>query len=461
MLNCFCRANSKTVKITPVIVNQYQEWVSKQDQRIQNWLQTINFEPEKNNLAMLPDTHGRLEQVIIGLKHEHDYWAFGALPIYLNDGCYEIEKKLPEIAYQLAHLAWGLGCYRFTAYRKRPPIHAKLNLPTDIADIERIVHTIYLVRDLINTPAEDMGPADLAEAAVSLANDFGAKVNQIIGDDLLKKNFPAIYAVGKSSQHSPRLIDLTWGNEKHPKVTLVGKGVCFDSGGLNIKPAEAMLNQKKDMAGAAHVLGLAYLIMASELPIRLKVLIPAVENVISDLAYRPGDIVATRKGLSVEITNTDAEGRVVLCDALTYACEDKPVCIIDIATLTAAARVALGPEVGAMMSNDERLAENIEKYSQKTLDPIWQLPLYKPYFDYLESPIADIRNSGLTSYAGAIMGGLFLQSFVKNDIPWAHFDILAWNDRDKPGRPVGGEAMGLRTIFTYLKEQFNKNDRIH
>lgn len=454
MLNCFSPNNSKAIKITPVIADHYAEWLSDEDQRIQNWLQTIHFDPEKNSLAMLPDEQGKLKRVFIGLKDEQDYWAFGALPAYLSVGSYQIEKKLPDVIYQLAHLAWGLGSYQFSAYKKQPQVGAKLILPAKFSEIDLLVHAIYLVRDLINTPAEDMGPADLAEAAISLADEFGAHVDQIIGEDLLKKNFPAIYAVGKGSQHSPRLIEFVWGNSKHPKVTLIGKGVCFDSGGLNIKSSGAMLNQKKDMGGAAHVLGLAYLIMASEMPIRLRVLIPAVENAVSDGAYRPGDILATRKGLSVEVTNTDAEGRLILSDALTYACEDEPDCIIDIATLTGAARVALGPEVAAIMSNSKELAQALCESSQRSFDPIWELPLYKSYLDYLESPIADIRNSGLTSYAGALTAGLFLQHFIKNKFPWAHFDIMAWNDREKPGHPVGGEAMGLRAIYAYLKEHF-------
>lgn len=454
MLTCYCKDDKNAVEIVPVIAGQFSDWFDKQVPQVKNWLNTIKFEADKNSIALLPDDQGKLQKVLVGLKNEHDFWAFGKLPTLLIEGQYKISKSLSDIAYRLAHLAWGLGCYQFTTYKKQIEIKAKLAIPNAHADLDEVVRSIYLVRDLINTPMEDMGPADLAEAASMLSEKFGGKITQIIGDDLLKQNFPAIYAVGKGSEHDSRLIDLTWGDSSHPKVTLVGKGVCFDSGGLDIKPHKGMLLMKKDMGGAAHVLGLAHMIMATKMPVRLRVLIPAVENAVSGSAYHPGDVIATRKGISVEITNTDAEGRLVLADALVLACEENPDLLIDIATLTGAARVALGPEIATLFSNSKDLVDGLHKGGQKVFDPLWHLPLYKPYLDYLESPIADLRNSSLSGHAGAITAGLFLQSFVPSNINWAHFDLTAWNEADKPGRPVGAEANAIRAVYTYLRERF-------
>jgi leucyl aminopeptidase len=302
----------------------------------------------------------------------------------------------------------------------------------------------------VNTPAEDMGPEQLSDAVRDQARYFGGKVREWVGDALLSENFPAIHAVGRAAARPPRLIEVTWGNPKHPKIAIVGKGVCFDTGGLDIKPADGMRWMKKDMGGAAHAIALARLVMQRELPVRLQMLVPAVENAISGNAFRPGDVLRSRKGLTIEVGNTDAEGRLVLCDALAYAVEGKPRTIVDFATLTGAARVALGPELPALYANDEKLAAKILAAAEAVRDPLWRLPLWRNYRRLYDSDVADINNSGRAGFAGSIVGALFLDHFVPGDIPWAHLDVYAWNDASRPGRPLGGEAQGLRAMLAAL-----------
>jgi leucyl aminopeptidase len=311
-----------------------------------------------------------------------------------------------------------------------------------------------LVRDLVNTPAADMMPENLAQSAQELAQRYNGEVKHIIGDELLEQNYPTIHAVGRASIHTPRLIDLTWGDNNHPKVTLVGKGVCFDSGGLDMKPAAGMRNMKKDMGGSAHVLGLAQLIMAYNLPINLRVLIPAVENAVSSNALRPGDVVTTRKGLTVEIHNTDAEGRLVLCDALCEAENDDPELIIDFATLTGAMRVALGTELPGFFSTNDEVAAGITLAGSKISDPVWRMPLYSPYDNLFSSTIADMTNCPTVPFGGAITAALYLQRFVGENTDWVHFDVMAFNTRHLSGRPLGGEAFGMRAVFDYLKSRY-------
>ena len=320
--------------------------------------------------------------------------------------------------------------------------------------VEREISAITLVRDLINTSAQDMMPEHLGETIELLAKTFDAEVTQIIGDELLAQNYPTIHAVGRASEHAPRLIDLRWGDESHPKITLVGKGVCFDSGGLDVKSADGMRNMKKDMGGAAHAMGLAQLIMAHQLPVRLRLLIPAVENAIAHNAYRPGDVIKTRKGLTVEIHNTDAEGRLVLCDALAEADTESPDLLIDFATLTGTCRVALGTELSGLFSNRKEVAAGLCRAGEIIGDPVWTLPLHAPYKAFLKSELADLVNSPSSPMGGAIVAALYLQSFISDDTPWCHFDIMAWNTRALPGRPVGGEAMGLRAAFEYLAAKY-------
>ena len=353
-----------------------------------------------------------------------------------------------------------MGAYRFNRYHCREQKANYKTLPTLVlpndelkAQAEREVNAITLVRDLINTPAQDMMPEHLGASVEALASEFGAKVQQLVGAELLEHNYPAIHAVGRASEHAPRLIDLRWGDKTHPKITLVGKGVCFDSGGLNIKPTSAIRHMKKDMAGAANAIGLAQLIMANQLPIRLRLLVPAVENAISNNAFRPGDVITTRKGITVEIDNTDAEGRLVLCDAMAEADSESPDLLIDFATLTGACRVALGTELPGFFSNSKTRAADLMAAGERVDDPIWQLPLYNPYKAHLKSDIADMVNNG-PGLGGAITAALYLQEFISPATDWLHIDFMAWNTRALPGRPLGGEAVGIRAVFAYLKKHY-------
>jgi leucyl aminopeptidase len=310
------------------------------------------------------------------------------------------------------------------------------------------------VRDLVNTPTEDMGPADLESAARALGEAHGARVRTVVGDELLAQNFPAIHAVGRASHRAPRLIELEWGDAAHPRVAVVGKGVCFDTGGLDLKPADGMRWMKKDMGGAAHAIALAGLVMGAKLPVRLQLLVPAVENAIGPTAFRPGEVIRTRTGVSVEIDNTDAEGRVILGDALAYASETNPALILDFATLTGAARIALGPELPALYSNRDEEAAKFVAAARAAQDPVWHMPLWKPYGSMLDSIVADMANSGPSKMAGSVTASLYLERFVAPAIPWVHLDTYAWNDIERPGRPRGGEAQGMRAGFEFLRERF-------
>jgi leucyl aminopeptidase len=455
MLPCFItESKSDSTPIKVVALSEYANWLADQETFVQNWLSATQFKNQPGNISLIADPLGKLQFVLCTVFDKNHFWGVGALSTFLPEGAYHLD--LDSTQYANFAIAWGLGAYQFSRYKKPAKVPARLVLhqSADAEHINNIVQSIYLVRDLINTPTDNMGPSELADVAASLAKQYKGKLHQIIGDNLLKENYASIHTVGRASDDAPRLLDLRWGNSKHPKVTLVGKGVCFDTGGLDIKPSSGMLLMKKDMGGAAHVLGLARMIMQANLPIQLRVLIPAVENAISGNAYRPGDIIKSRKGLTVEIGNTDAEGRVVLADALTEAASEKPELLIDIATLTGAARVALGTELPAMFTNRDDLAANVTKHGEQECDPVWRLPLYAAYRESLNSQIADINNNSSDSYAGAITAALFLKEFVPDDIPWMHFDLMAWNVKPKPGRPQGGEAMALRGLFSYLSARF-------
>ncbi|MFK7901213.1 MAG: M17 family metallopeptidase, partial [Nitratireductor sp.] len=380
----------------------------------------------------------------------------GALSRVLPKGNYYFASKASNM--HLACLGFLLGAYKFDKYKNTKLSAAKLVLPSEVnkAALVREAEATMLVRNLINTPTNDLGPDELEGAVKTIAKNYKASVQVTKGEALLKKNFPMIHAVGRASDKAPRLIDLKWGNKNHKKITLVGKGVCFDTGGLNIKPGNSMLLMKKDMGGAANVLGLAYLIMAAKLPVRLRVLIPAVENNISANAYRPGDILSSRKGLSVEIGNTDAEGRLVLADALTFASEEKPELIIDMATLTGAARVALGPDLPPFFTDNAKLATQINEAANAQTDPLWQLPLWAAYKPMLNSPIADTNHISSGGFAGCITAALFLQKFVDPKITWAHFDVFGWAPTTKPWVQVGGEAQGIRALFDVLANNYSK-----
>jgi leucyl aminopeptidase len=426
---------------------RYAGWLQGQSAAVKDWLRTTNFRPEAAAVTWLPAGGG-----VLAITADDALYALADLPLKLPPGDY----RLHDEAAALSVLGWGLGAYQFTRYKDATRVPARLVVPTDgnRALLREQLASIYLVRDLINTPAADMLPEQLADAAVALARQFNARCDVTIGDDLLTNNFPTIHAVGRASSCAPRLIDLQWGDGADPQLTLIGKGVCFDSGGLDIKPASGMRLMKKDMGGAAHVLGLARLVMALGLPVRLRVLIPAVENAIAGNAFRPGDVIRTRHGTTVEIDNTDAEGRLVLCDAIALACEADPALVIDFATLTGAARTALGTDLPALFCNDDALADALLRHGRAVADPLWRLPLHQPYRKLLDSRTADLANGSSQPYAGAITAALFLQAFVKRDVVWAHFDLMAWNTTSQPGRPEGGEAMALRAVYAHLAERF-------
>ncbi|MBV8802737.1 MAG: leucyl aminopeptidase family protein [Gammaproteobacteria bacterium] len=453
---CFAKATTKkAIPVIFVLQNDYAQWIKKQDACTQNWLTTSKFRGEAGSISQVPNKSGQLAAIVFCINDFTNMWSVGGLPFLLPEGQYIFQ--LADKDYISFAIAWGLGAYQFTRYKKPLRLPAQLVIPNtvDHKRINNIVESIYLVRDLINIPTDDMGPSELAASAVLLSKQYKATCKQIIGKDLLKNNYACVYTVGRASDDPPRFIDLRWGKATHPKVTLVGKGVCFDSGGLNIKPSSGMQLMKKDMAGAAHALGLARMIMEAKLPVRLRVLIPAVENVISGNAYRPGDIIKSRKGTTIEIGNTDAEGRVVMADALTEAVSENPDLLIDLSTLTGAARVAVGTDISAVFANNDDVVSSVIKQGEKNNDPIWRLPLFAGYRESLNSSIADINNNSTDGYAGAITAALFLQEFVPSDIPWLHFDMMAWNLRARPGRPQGGEAMALRALFSYLEKRFN------
>jgi len=419
------------------------------------------FEPRGGRHLLLPAPDGGLAGVLFGLDAEdkpaRDPFAAGRLPGLLPDGTYRLVDAPGDA--RLAALAFALGAYQFARYRKRDDKQVRLEVPQSVdgADLSRIAEAVFLARDLINTPANDMGPAELEAAARELAQRHGASIASVIGDDLLARNFPLIHAVGRAADgmaRAPRLIDMRWGDESAPKVTLVGKGVCFDSGGLDIKPDSAMLLMKKDMGGAASVLALAHMIMARGLKLRLRVLIPAVENAIAGDAFRPRDVYRSRKGLTVEVGNTDAEGRLILADALALADEEAPDLLVDMGTLTGAARVALGPDLPPFYTHDEDLAGAIARHAQAENDPLWRLPLWPAYDAMLDSKVADMSNVGTGGFAGSIVCALFLNRFVAAAKAWLHVDIYAWVPTAKPGRPEGGECQAARAVYAYLAARY-------
>jgi leucyl aminopeptidase len=417
-----------------------------------------DFTGKPGKCLTLPAPDGKIAQVVFGLEDEssksRDLFRPGALPGLLPPGVYRFANAPHDV--RLAALAFALGTYRFGRYRKadRPDVRLVPPDGIDVADIARMAEAAALARDLINTPSNDMGPEELARAAQALATRFGAQFNCIVGDELVKQNFPLIHAVGMASTRAPRLIDLSWGDPANPKVTLVGKGVCFDTGGLDIKPSSGMLIMKKDMGGAANVLALAQMVMDARLKVRLRVLIPAVENAVAGNAFRPLDIFKSRKGLNVEIGNTDAEGRLVLADALALADEEKPDLLVDLGTLTGAARVALGPDLPPFYTHDETLAESVAAHAKRENDPLWRMPLWPPYDSWLDSKIADINNAPSGGFAGSITCALFLQRFVTDAKSWLHVDIYGWTPSAKPGRPEGGECQAARAIYKLLGERY-------
>jgi leucyl aminopeptidase len=452
------RGDIAAVPITFVAAADWPRVRGNLDARQRAFAAAAGFEPRPGRILLVPAADGALAGVLFGLEgadeRSKDLFRPGALPGLLPAGSYRF-ANVPHDA-RLAALAFALGAYRFARYRKGEDKEVRLELTegVDGGELTAIAEGVTLARDLINTPANDMGPPDLELAARALAAQHGASVISIVGDDLLKENFPLIHAVGRAADRAPRLIDIMWGDPSHPKVTLIGKGVCFDTGGLDIKPESGMLNMKKDMGGAATMLALAHMLMAREIKVRLRVLIPAVENSISGSAFRPRDIYRSRKGITVEIGNTDAEGRLILADAMALADEESPELIADMATLTGAARVALGTEVPPFYTDDDALAAEFARMGEREADPVWRLPLWRPYEQLLDSKVADTNNVSSGGFAGSITAALFLSRFVTSAKAWLHCDIYAWNQTTRPGRPEGAECQAARALYALLAARY-------
>lgn len=455
-------SRKRSVPLRLVTEKRLKTYLAAQMPPVKAWVKAHGFTAKAGTWLGIPEAGGGFSEILAGAEETPGIWGIAGLPAALPQGVYRLEvsgQGLPSEALTLLGIGWGLGCYSYQRFRTEagnphPPRFSRLILPeaADVEEISRVLAASFLARDLINAPANRLTPAELAETAVAVAKEYGAKAEVIVGEELLKANYPAVYEVGKASVNAPRLIDLRWGNAKHPKITLVGKGVCFDSGGLDIKSSSNMLLMKKDMGGAAVVLALAQMIMSAKLPVALHVLIPAVENSIGGNAFRPLDVISTRKGLTVEVGNTDAEGRLILCDALHEADSEQPELLIDCATLTGAARVALGTEVPAFFTPSDRLAGRLEEASRRQQEPLWRLPLHLPYDDQLKSAVADLSSTSSSAYGGAITAALFLRRFVPKTQDWVHVDLMAWNVSARPGRPVGGEAMGLRSLYALVKK---------
>jgi leucyl aminopeptidase len=448
-------ANSakNAIPLHAIVAGDAKAWLAKQ--RRAGLVSASGFAGAAGALAALPDARGGIAAWVLGLGDGRDAFALASAAEKLPAGVYRLGEVPDYCGGANGALAWVMGGYSFDRYKSKSARKAKLVTPpgVDGEEIVRIAENLFLARDLINTPANDLGPAELESAARALAKRHGAKVSVVIGA-ALAKNYPLIAAVGAGSPRAPRLIELNWG--KGPLVTLVGKGVCFDTGGLDLKPSAAMLTMKKDMGGAACVLAVAGMVMDAKLNLRLRVLIPAVENSVSGAAMRPGDVFTSRKGLTVEIGNTDAEGRLILADALSDADDQKPDLLIDIATLTGAARAATGMELPPFFTDDAKLADDLMRIGTTAQDPLWRLPLWRGYEDTLSSRVADLNNNPAYNYAGAITAALFLNRFVSKTKSWAHLDIPAWIDRARPGRPIGGEANGARTLYALLKERYGR-----
>jgi len=437
-------------------------WLEVQTPGVRSWVRTQGFQAEKNKLLLVPTASGDgIAGAVLGLGPTADLseptiWTSAGLPDRLPPGRYRFAGSFSAVGATHLTLGWEYGSYRFTRYRKPPGELPSLVAPagTDLEYVRLASQALAEARDLINTPANDLGPAELGEAVQRLALQHEAECRMIVGEELLRQNYPLIYEVGKGSAREPRLIDMRWGKRGAPQVTLVGKGVCFDTGGLDIKPSSGMILMKKDMGGAALVLALARMLMDADAPIQLRLLIPAVENSISGRSYRPSDVLRTRLGLTVEIGNTDAEGRLVLADALAEADRESPDLLIDLATLTGAARVALGPELPAIYSTPAELADELRAIGERESDPMWPMPLWAGYDEDLASRVADLNNVSSTQFAGSIIGALFLKRFVSRTRNWLHADVYAWNAKERPGRPVGADPHTVRALYRLVRQRF-------
>ncbi len=450
-------ASADAIPLQVVTKDELEALLPNQSDFIKNQIATADFSAKKHTFCPLLDSNGRLEQIWVGAGKEITIATLAHLPLTLAEGNYTLVSNASAAQKTAMAIGWGLGSYQFDAYKKPRRHAAKLDLPdgSDHDRIKRTVNAFTLGRTLINRAPHDLTPAKLAEAVAELAQQHNATCTKIVGDDLLTENYPAIHAVGRASDDVPHLIDLQWGDSNHPKLTLVGKGVCFDTGGILVKPFSSMTLMKKDMGGAAHVIALAQMIMTNKLPVRLRLLIPAVDNAISGNAYYPSDVITMRSGKTVEVGHTDAEGRLILADALAEAATEKPQLLIDFATLTGAARVALGSEIAVMFASQQTTATEIEKIATEVTDPVWRLPLHKPYRKLIDSKVADICNAAKGGYGGAITAALFLQEFVPAETDWLHFDVMGWNLQSSPGHPQGGELFAVRALFDYLVQRFN------
>jgi leucyl aminopeptidase len=448
-------AAAAVVPLVTVDKATFPAWHAAQPANVQAWLAAQHFAGAAGAHTLVPGADGQVAFAVAGIADADDPLALAHLPRLLPANAYRLDPASPRpVAASVAALGWGLGSYRFERYLKPGKALARLALAEQDAEALALLEASAHVRDLVNTSTEQMGPGELEADAAALAQRFGATLRVVAGAELLAQNFPAIHAVGRASHRPPRLVELNWGDDAHPRVAIVGKGVCFDTGGLNIKTADGMRHMKKDMGGAAHALALAQLVMQRKLPVRLQLLVAAVENAIGPDSYRPGEVITTRTGVTVEIDNTDAEGRVILGDALAYASEGKPDLLMDFATLTGAARVALGPDLPALFCNDEAIAAAYLEASERMHDPLWRLPLWRPYMQYLRSNVADMANGSSSRMAGALSAALYLERFVPEGQRWTHVDVYAWNDHDRPGKPAGGEAQGLRAAFALLRGRY-------
>jgi leucyl aminopeptidase len=448
-------ASADAVPLHLVTTAEWPAWAAARGEALRELAKAYDFRGQAGRHLLVPATDGHIERVVFGFGDKSNPLLIGQASKDLPSATYRIDSAPPGLDPTLLAIGWALGAYQFDRYkpRRRPAPVLAAPAGADLAEARRVAAAVYLVRDLVNTPANDMDPAALQAAAEKVAQSYGAEAQAIIGEALLAQNFPMIHAVGRAAKGAPRLVHLTWGRIDAPVVALVGKGVTFDSGGLNIKPDAGMRIMKKDMGGAAHALALGQMVMDAKLDVRLHIVLAIVENAIAGDAMRPGDIVPTRKGLQVEIDNTDAEGRLILADALAFASEQKPDLMLDFATLTGAARVALGPELPPLFTDDEALAADYARASAEVFDPLWRLPLWDNYDADMDTAIADLKNTGDSSFAGAIYGGLFLRRFASAKA-WAHFDVYAWSPKDRPARPAGGDANALRASYALLKRRF-------
>ncbi len=449
-------ADARALPLELVLESEFAAWRDALDAGLRTQLAAQRFEGRRYTQGLLFAADGELTRAVVAIRSWEDPWSLGLAAVALPPQGFSLPAALPPAVRRRLALSFALGAYQFTRYRpKGQRALARLAIDSEAERVElmRVVAAVYLARDYVNTPTEDLGPGHLQDEIERLATLHGGKVQSSVGAELLRDNYPAIHAVGRASHRAPRLLEMLWGRESDPRIAILGKGVCFDTGGLDIKNADGMGMMKKDMGGAAVAIALAQLIMETRMPVRLHLLVPAVENAIGPESYRPGEVISTRAGVTVEIGNTDAEGRVVLCDAITRAVEGKPELMMDFATLTGAARIALGADLPALFANRPELAQGLLAAGREQGDPLWEMPLWEDYYPLLESKIADLNNAGVSRMGGAITAALYLKRFVPESIPWAHLDTYCWSE-GRPGRPPGGDCQGLRAAFAFLQTKY-------